>query len=153
MKISFSYDHRNAIAEWTKRESHEWLEDVFEAPALKIKGGCTTAIRSHVQAECQAAGWATGVKINQDLGLTIFAMKKDAAMQLQMGNVSRAPYDLLKLQHLWQTGRIETAALALPTKAAAEIIGSNIANAERMCNELKVFDRIITCPIVIVAFE
>jgi hypothetical protein len=67
--------------------------------------------------------------------------------------MSRAPYDLLKLQYLFQTQRIEAAALALPTQSAAKIIGDNLAHAERVCRELKLFDRVITVPIIVVAFE
>ena len=85
--------------------------------------------------------------------LTVFAMKDDLAFQLQTGNMSRAPYDLLKLEYLFRSNRIEAAALALPTKEAAGIIGDNIANADRVCRELKLFDRVITVPIVVVAFE
>jgi len=67
--------------------------------------------------------------------------------------MSRAPYDLLKLQYLFQSERIEAAALALPTKKAAKIIGDNIANAERVIKELELFDRVITVPILVVVFE
>ena len=80
-------------------------------------------------------------------------MKDDLAFQLQTGNMSRAPYDLLKLQYLFQSGKIEAAALALPTKEAAKEIGDNIANAERVIKELQLFDRVITVPILVVAFE
>ena len=59
----------------------------------------------------------------------------------------------MKLQYLFQSERIEAAALALPTSKAAKIIGDNLANAERVCRELKLFDRVITVPIIVVAFE
>ena len=67
--------------------------------------------------------------------------------------MSRAPYDLLKMQYLFQSQRIEAAALALPTKQAAKVFGDNIANAERVINELQLFDRVITVPILVIAFE
>jgi hypothetical protein len=154
MKLAFTYDdHHNAGAEWDQRELKEWLTDVFEAPAVRIQERCTPQIREYVEAEFIGEGWATHVRLDQELMLTVFAIKDDLAFQLQTGNMSRAPYDLLKLQYLFQSGRIEAAALALPTKNAAKIIGDNIAHAERVCRELKLFDRVITVPIVIVAFE
>ena len=52
-----------------------------------------------------------------------------------------------------ESERIEAAALALPTKEAAKVIGDNIANAERVIKELELFDRVITVPILVVAFE
>jgi hypothetical protein len=57
------------------------------------------------------------------------------------------------LQYLFQAKRIEAAAIALPTKLAAKKIGDNLANAERVIRELQLFDRLITVPILVVAFE
>jgi hypothetical protein len=153
MKLAFTYVHHNGDAEWQKRELYDWITDIFEAPAIKVAQRCTGDIRQHVSREFQGEGWAEDVKIDQELNLTIFALKDDLAFQLQTGNISRAPYDLLKLQHLHQSKKIEAAALAMPTKSAASKIGSNIANAERVSKELVVFDRVITVPILLIAFE
>lgn len=154
MKLAFTYDdHHNAGAAWDQRELKEWLTDVFEAPAIAIQRHCTQAIHEHVQQEFINEGWATDVRLDQQHQLAVTAVKDDLAFQLQTGNMSRAPYDLLKLQYLFQSQRIEMAALALPTRAAAKIIGDNLANAERVCRELKLFDRVITVPIIVVAFE
>jgi hypothetical protein len=153
MKFTFIYDHHNAAAEWSKRELQDWLADIFQAPEVHIRRGCTQLIREHVESQLQSQGWAMDIKIDQDLGLTVFALQNELAFQLQTGNMSRAPYDLLKLQHLYQTGRIEAAGYAVPTKESAVKIGSNIANAERLCNELALFNRTITVPILVVAFS
>ncbi len=153
MKFAFTYDHHNAAAEWNKRELQDWLTDIFEAPELQIRSGCTQLIREHVESQLQSEGWPTNVKIDQDLGLTVFSLHNDLAFQLQTGNMSRAPYDLLKLQHLYHSGRIEAAGYAIPTHECAVKIGSNIANAERLCNELALFNRTITVPILVVAFN
>jgi hypothetical protein len=85
--------------------------------------------------------------------IKVFAMKEDMAFQLQTGNMSRAPYDLLKLEYLYKSSRIKTAALALPTQDAAKVIGDNIAYAERVIRELKLFESVITLPLLVVAFE
>jgi hypothetical protein len=154
MKLAFTYDdHHNAGAEWERRDLKEWLTDVFEAPAIAIEKKCTQAIHGYVEQEFINEGWATDVRLDQQHQLAVTAIKDDLAFQLQTGNMSRAPYDLLKLQYLFQAQRIEAAALALPTQAAAKIIGENLAHAERVCRELKLFDRVITVPIIVVAFE
>ena len=93
------------------------------------------------------------VKLAESFELNVFAMHDDLAFQLQTGNMSRAPYDLLKLQYLFQSKRIEASALALPTKEASKVIGDNIANAERVIKELELFDRVISAPILVIAFE
>ncbi len=154
MKLAFTYDdHHSAGSVWERRELKDWLTDVFEAPAIKIEPRCTAAVRAHVESEFLNEGWALQVNLDQGLGLKVFAEKDDLAFQLQTGNMSRAPYDLLKLQYLFQSGRIEAAAIALPSQDAAKAIGDNIAYAQRVIRELGLFDRVITVPILVVAFE
>ena len=154
MNLAYTYDdHHSAGTEWLGRDLKDWLMDVFEAPVVKITPRCTFDIRKHVESEFLQKGWALNVNVDQRHGLSVFAMYDDLAFQLQTGNMSRAPYDLLKLQYLFQNGRIKAAALALPTKEAAKIIGQNIAQAERVIKELQLFERVITIPILVIAFE
>lgn len=153
MKLAYVYDHHNAVAEWQRRELDEWLTDIFEVPQIQLRKKCTPDIRRHVAREFEKEGWALDVKLDQELGLTVFAMRDELAFQLQTGNMSRAPYDLLKLQYLYTSQRIQCAALAVPTRDGAGEIGDNIANADRLSNELKLFSRVISVPIMLIAFE
>jgi hypothetical protein len=153
MKLAFVYDHHNACAEWSLRELEEWLKDIFTAPGITLRPRCTPQIRQHVLNAFSNEGWALDVKIDPILNLTVFAMKGDMAFQLQTGNMSRAPYDLLKLQYLFQSEKINCAAMAVPTRDGAIAIGENIANAKRLSNELKLFNRVITVPILLIAFD
>jgi hypothetical protein len=152
MRFECIHDHHHAAAAWQERDLYEWVTDVFEVPGLAIGPGSTNDIRSHISSEFAAEGWALNVKIDQQLANTVSAIKGDLAFQIQTGNMSRAPYDLLKLQYLFQSKKIATAAFALPTKLAASKIGSNIAHFERICKELTIFDRVITVPILVIAF-
>src|SRR5438046_418872 len=129
MNLAYAYDHHNAISEWSKPDLYEWLTDIFEVPGLKLREGCTGEIRSHVRSEFEKQGWAINVRIEQTLGLSVFAMHERLAFHLQTGNISRAAYDLLKLQYLYNANRIEAAALALPTKETAALLGGNVANS------------------------
>ncbi len=153
MQFAEAYSHHNGRDQWAQRGLDAWLMDVFQKPDLTVGPGSTTAIRDHVKGELAAEGWPFDVKIDQSYDLTVFGVKDDISFHLQTGNASRAPYDLLKLQHLWSVRRIEAAALALPTKQAAAKIGSNIASFERIMNELRLFDRTITVPIFLIGFE
>ncbi|HYI41163.1 MAG TPA: BglII/BstYI family type II restriction endonuclease [Allosphingosinicella sp.] len=153
MRLEFVHGHNHGTAEWRKRDLYEWVTDVFEAPAIKLGPGCTNAIRAHISNEFTSEGWALNVRIDQELRNTVTAMKEDLAFQVQTGNMSRAPYDLLKLEYLFQSKKISAAAFALPTKLGASKIGSNIAHFERICKELSVFDRVIRVPILLIAFE
>ena len=118
MQFAEAYSHHNGREQWAERELDDWLMDVFQKPELTVGPGSTTAIRDHVKAELAAEGWPFDVKIDQSYDLTIFGVKDDLSFHLQTGNASRAPYDLLKLQHLWSVRRIEADALTLPTKQA-----------------------------------
>lgn len=153
MKLAFTYDHHNALAEWERRDVYDWLTDIFEAPGIKIKPKCTDAIRKHVVNEFAHEGWALDVLLDPASKMDVTAVKDDLAFQLQTGNMSRAPYDWLKLQYLYQTERIEAAALAVPEKVSARKIGSNLVNAERIIKELEIFNRVVTVPILLIAFE
>lgn len=153
MQFAQAFSHHNAQEQWNERELDEWLTDVFQLPELNVGPGCTTSIRDHVKAELTKEGWAYDVRIDQGFDLTVFGMKDDLAFHLQTGNISRAAYDLLKLQHLFHAKRIEAAALAVPTKLAANRIGSNIANYERIMAELQLFSRVISVPIFLIGFE
>ena len=154
MKIAFTDgDHYNAVSVWKQRNLVKWLTNVFSAPSVQLGPRCTPNVRKHVETEFLLEGWALNVKLDQSSGISIFAQRNDLAFQLQTGNMSRAPYDLLKFQYLFVNKRIDAAALALPTKRAAKIIGKNIANAERVIAELELFNSVITVPIFVVAFE
>jgi hypothetical protein len=153
MKFVATYSHHNGVDVWKEREYYEWITDIFEAPKIKIGEGSTLGVRNHVKHELEKDGWGFNIKVDPEADLTVFAKRGDLAVQLQTGNISRYTYDLLKIQHLYVKKEIEAAALALPTKDAAKAIGSNIAHVERIWNELSIFDRVITTPIMLIAFE
>jgi len=154
MRLEYIYeDHHSAGVIWAQRKLKKWLSKVFEAPSVRIEPRCTTDIRRHVETKFLNEGWALNVDLDQGHRLKVFAMQDQLAFQLQTGNMSRAPYDLLKLQYLFQSGRIEAAALALPTKEAAKVIGDNIAHSDRIIKELELFYSVITVPILVVAFN
>jgi hypothetical protein len=153
MKFVEAFSLHNGDMEWQRRELDEWLTDLFEAPNIIIEPGCTGKIRAHLHDELSNAGWAYNPRIDPGFDLTVTGMFRDLAFQIQTGNISRSMYDLLKLQCLFIQKKIEAAALAVPTKAAAEIIGSNIANVERLWGEVRLFDRVITIPLLLVSFE
>lgn len=153
MKLAWIYSHNDGEANWTKRGFRDWPTAIFDTPTVRLRPGMTHEIRQHARREFENEGWAMNVKIDPDYDLRVFALRDDLAVHLQTGNMSRAPYDLLKLQYLYSSKRIEAAALALPTKAGALALGSNIAHADRVSTELKLFSCTITVPILMVAFE
>jgi hypothetical protein len=153
MRYVEAYSHHNGEAEWQKRELFEWLTDVFVAPSISIGKGTTTLIRSHIRKQFEEHGWSGEIRLDPTFDLTVFSMKDDMAFQVQTGNVSRALYDLLKLQFLYTAEKIEAAALAVPSQLASQRIGSNIADFNRVMNELSLFNRVISVPLLLISFE
>ncbi len=152
MKFDAVYSHRNGVEVWKSRDLYEWATDIFAAPNAKVQPRATRTIRAHVMHELETDGWAFGVSVDAEVELKVFARKGDLAFQLQTGNISRYAYDVLKMQHLYQKREIESAVLAVPNRQASRQLGSNIASAERIWGELDVFDRIVTLPIMVIAF-
>lgn len=153
MKLTGTYSHHHGVDIWKGHEQYEWVTDVFEAPKLKVGPRCTAAIRAHLKQELEVQGWGFNIRVDAESDLTVFARKGDLIIQIQTGNISRYAYDLVKIQHLYMKKEIDAAVLAVPTKKAAVKIGSNVANCERIWNELNVFDRLITVPLMLVGFE
>ena len=154
MKLAYTHDHHHSAGfEWDRRGQKEWLTGIFDSPAVKVASGCTPKIRDHVESELVSEGWALNVKLEHSHRITVLAKKNELAFHLQTGNISRVPYDFLKFQYLFLSGQIAVAAIALPTQKAAKVIGSNIANADRIIKELELFSRVITVPILVIAFE
>src|SRR4051812_41218200 len=127
MKCVGSFSSHNGVAEWQRRELFDWATDLFQVPDIEIKYGCTSAIRLHLKDELTKAGWSYSVRIDPDFDLTVTGIFRDVAFQIQTGNIARAIYDLVKLQHLYVSKKIQAAAIAVPTKSAAALIGSNVA--------------------------
>lgn len=153
MEFVSTYSSHHGVDEWKRREMFDWATDLFMVPNLAVNSGCTSAIRSHLKDELTKAGWAYSVRIDPEYDLTVTGRYQDMAFQIQTGNIARAIYDLMKLQFLYHEKKIQTAAIAVPTKEAASLIGSNVANDERLSGEMRLFDRIITVPLMLIAFK
>jgi len=138
---------------WEAASQIEWLNELFNTETVLIKPSGTEQIRSHVEMGLAKAGWALNAPVDAGFNLVITAKKSNLGFQIQTGNISRAMYDLLKLQTMYLNRIIESACLAVPSGVAASIIGGNLANANRLSDELKLFGRHITVPLVLLAFE
>lgn len=126
---------------------------MFDAPAVRIGTAASKDIRDHVRGLLSTAGWALDFPVESPYSLNVTAKRRDLAFQIQTGNASRAAYDLVKLQHLYLARQIQAACLALPSPQAAVAMGSNLANSKRFSEEINLFSRQITVPLILVAFE
>ena len=153
MEYIEQFSHENGGTELKQRGLSDWVSEVFDAAIIKIGKGTTNAIRDHVRGKLLIKGWSNEIPIDPAFDLTVFSIGQDVAFQIQTGNISRAFYDLVKLQYLYNRGKIKTAILAVPSQTAAKNIGSNIANFNRVMNELPLFRSVITLPLTLISFQ
>lgn len=81
------------------------------------------------------------------------AMQKDIGLCVQTGNTAAVFRDLFKLLFVYHSGAIKAGVYILPTQKAAEVLGANYANMERLVADLKEYDPIVPLPMLVVGFS
>lgn len=110
-------------------------------------------LRSRIGEQLTLDGWSSEVQVSKRSQITITSMKGSTALCVQTGNMSRFYADLLKLQYLYAMGRAGSALYIVPTKRRARQLGSNIANYERLTEEMAIFGTIISMPIMVIGLD
>jgi len=132
----------------------EQTEAVLTNANLELVRRSSAKVRSELLESLQLKGWSDKVRISAKRGLTLTAKYGKTALCLQTGNMARFYADLLKLQAQFIDGKISSAIYVIPTKAAAKKMGDNLANFERLTEELTdLFSKVITVPLLIYGFE
>lgn len=130
----------------------EEIERAFTNPKIKFQRGESHNMKLKVLNALNKLGWADSVKI-EPTNMTINFIKRRVALCLQLGNVSRTYADLLKIQLLFERKMIDAGVIAVPLYAESKKLGNNHAQYERLKNEVKLFDRIINAPIVLIGLS
>lgn len=138
---------------WNKFSSLDWIKSILENELIQVKQGSSEVIRDAIRNQLLIDGWVLDAQLSADFGLTITGLKKPLGFQIQTGNISRAAYDYLKLQYLYEKREIECACLVVPSSTAATEIGGNLAHFGRLRDEMKLFDRIISMPLLLASFD
>jgi hypothetical protein len=147
-----TFSHHCESEDWSDKEVAAILK-LLRNLEFKIDPGCSSKLRERILSLFQSRGWSSKVKLSHATEISITAIKGKYGLCFQTGNMSRFYADLLKLQFLFQKSVISKALYLLPSKHNAKIIGSNVANYERMTKELQLFDEIITIPIFIIGID
>lgn len=93
--------------------------------------------------------WSLNSKVSAGSKITITASNNNSGIAVQTGNIARVYADLIKLCAMLKNRRIKNAFLLLPCKDLAAKWGSNTANFERVVQELKIFEKVINKPLII----
>jgi hypothetical protein len=149
----FFHSHNGADELLPQLERRE-IEGALETCTLVAESGAARRIRSYIDRFLSERGWSGEVQVEPPSQITIASMKNKVGLCLQTGgNMSRMYADVLKLQKMYLDSIIGVGAVVLPTANAARLLGDNIANADRLEAELKVFRKVIHMPIALIAFE
>lgn len=113
----------------------------------------TKKMRSEFLNSLKVSGWTNELTVAQESGMTITTSRDRVGLCLQTGNMARMYADLMKLQTLYLDGAIQVAVIVLPSSVTAKLLGSNIAAAERLERELRVFRKTYHVPTAIYSLE
>ncbi len=128
------------------------IQYVINESNLTFFKGCSPEIKKKISISFNKLGWADTVKI-KPTNLSINYIKRKVGVCFQLGNVARTYADLLKIQVFFQKKLIDVGVLIVPLKNYSKKIGSNIAQFERLREEIILFDQIITLPLVIIGLS
>lgn len=149
---TYWYFH-NAADQEVSEELILEVAEVLNQIKMKLRRGCTKEIRQAVLSELKLLGWSDRVKIRAKYALTLTSMKSSIGLCIQTGNMARLYADLIKLQAQYSDEKLKGAIYVVPTKKAASLMGSNMANYERLASELGLYQSFITIPIAVMGFE
>lgn len=153
MKLDQEYSHRHGLEIIKDMGEYEGIAGLLNDPSVMIEHRCAVKVNEAIARNLSLQGWAAEPEVCPGYKLTINAMRNRVGLTVQTGNVARAFYDLMKFQAMHLNGRIDSAVLILPSAEAARLMGSNIANFDRVTGELLLFKHVITCPCMVISFE
>lgn len=153
MRIVSSHWHNRVREDQHAKALQELCEATLDDESLVLEARATRAVREEIRRRLLDRGWSDEARIASGTELTVFSRKGPLSFQIQLGNISRAAYDLLKLQYLFSARLSACGAYVLPMKERAIELGSNIACYERVKNELDLFSSIINIPLLVIGIE
>ena len=145
----YGHNHGDKVVPPTIVQS---IKDILKATSFRVRRGCSDELRSALLSRLQQQGWTDRITVSTESKVTITGIKSDVGLCLQTSNVARIYADILKLQLLFETGKIESGVYVVPSLTAAKKMGSNLANFSRLSQELALFRYIITIPILVIGF-
>jgi hypothetical protein len=153
MKPVTEFSHRDGDFIFNKSGLKSEVIKVLNEQSIGITQGAASKINRHIREQLLIEGWVLDPVVYEGFNLTINAMKNRIGLTVQTGNIARAFYDLMKFQSMFLQNRIEGGLLILPSIGAAKALGSNVANFNRVKNEIQLFSDIITFPCLIIGLD
>ena len=151
MKIEI-YSHANGDKVVDKIIKNQLLK-VVEDSCFIIKEGCAIELRKNILTKLKSFGWSDDFMLDANSQISLTSYIDEHILCFQTGNMSRFYADLLKIQYVFKKKKAKAAIYIIPSKDAAKIMGSNIANFDRFTFELNLFKEIITIPTIVIGIN
>src|SRR5687768_5011831 len=132
MQIAARESHREGLRVLKHKGLEPELIELIEQQDLRLDKGSTLRIKAVLAEQLRLRAWATPLKLDADLGVVVNGIKDEVAVQVQLGNMARAFYDLMKFQALHEQRRAACGVLIMPTARAARRLGENHVQFERV---------------------
>lgn len=129
------------------------LLHVLNETHFVITEGCGSELRKTILAKLITLGWSDKFALSANSQISLTSYVDNHVLCFQTGNMSRFYADLLKMQYVYKNQKARAAFYVLPSKDAAKILGSNIANFVRFKFELDMFKDIITIPTLVIGIS
>lgn len=137
---------------FSKHQIWDELSQTLSNSKIRFEKRESQNIKMEISRHLNRLGWADSVKI-EPTNLTINFIKSRVGLCIQLGNVARTYADLLKMQILYDRKIIDVGVIAVPVRYVSKEMGSNLAQYERLEEEVKIFDKIIKAPLIIIGLS
>jgi Restriction endonuclease BglII len=98
-------------------------------------------------------GWSNEIQLDPTCRITINGVFERVGLAVQMGNICRFYADIIKLQTLFIRDKVAAALYIVAVKRLAAQMGKNLANYERVTQEMQLFYQTINVPVVVFGLE
>ena len=109
----------------------------------------TRGFRKYFYDHIYRLGWSDKYRISSEMSTTITSIKGDTGMCLQIGNIARIFYDLVKLEYLYKKKHIQYGIVICPI----EQFGSNIAYFDRFVRESELYNNFFNIPLKVIGIN
>jgi|TARA_B100000959_G_C14700440_1_gene508580 hypothetical protein len=145
MEIKILYEDINGYGGKNGVKVYEQLLTIIKNVDVKFTDD-SKSFREEFREDLRSKGFPSEVQLSPDHRITITTMKENIGICLQLGNIARAPYDLLKLSYFYNHDNSFQGIIICPIDPDA-----NKAYFERVISELKdLFKDVIQLPIRVI---
>jgi hypothetical protein len=131
------------------------LSDTLDDVILDSGPGTGRSSKDQLKKALRDKGFTTDTRLDPALGWKAQSVHRSGiVVQLELGNLANAMYDIIKFEHLFRIHAVSSLILLAPLKKDAITVGSNIANYEKLENEyLIAFQSIVNLPTQLVGIS